>query len=91
MKRVKNKLRRCRPSFKISHAGHLLSTKGNSRAASILGTEGKVEKRKRLQRGCLNGSGKTFKLSVKQKRSLPPGLQKAIIAYHRKLGKKIIP
>jgi len=74
----------CRPTFKISHAGHLLSTRGSSRAGSVLSKEGKKEKAKRKKRGCLGGvpKGKSFKLTAKQKRNLPPGLQKAILKFH---------
>ena len=90
MKGTKNKGAGCRPTFRISHAGHLLVTKGSTRAAKVLATEGKAEKKKRKKRGCLNGPAGTFKLTAKQKKNLPAGLQKAIIAHHRKLGKKII-
>lgn len=85
-----NKRANCHPTFRISHAGHLLATKGSTRAAKVLATEGKAEKRKRKKRGCLNGPSGTFKLTAKQKKNLPAGLQKAIIAHHRKLGKRII-
>lgn len=90
MKKAKSKRGNCKPTFRISHAGHLLVTKGSTRAAKVLATEGKVEKRKRKKRGCLNGPVGTFKLTAKQKRNLPAALQKAIIAHHRKLGKKIL-
>lgn len=80
----------CRPTFQISEAGHLLSKKGSSRAGRLLSTEGKKQKRKRLKKGCLNGVGGTFRLTDKQKRSLPKSLQKAILEHHRKLGKRII-
>lgn len=80
----------CRPTFKVSQAGHLLKTKGSARAGKVLSKEGKAEKKKRLKRGCLNGPPGTFKLTDKQKRKLPKALQKAILNYHRKKGKKII-
>ncbi|HYG53139.1 MAG TPA: hypothetical protein VD905_19705 [Flavobacteriales bacterium] len=35
-------------------------------------------------------TGGTFSLSAKQKRNLPPQLQKAIINHHRKQGKRIV-
>ncbi|NLR58843.1 hypothetical protein HGH93_12070 [Chitinophaga polysaccharea] len=80
----------CKPSFRISHAGHLLVTKGSSRAGRVLASEGKEEKRKRRKRGCLHGTPGTFKLTAKQKKNLPMALQRAIIAHHRRLGKKIL-
>jgi hypothetical protein len=80
----------CRPTYEISRAGHLLATKGHSKAGKVLSTEGKREKAKRLKKGCLNGPPGTFKLTDKQKRKLSPGLQKAILAYQRKKGKRII-
>jgi len=80
----------CRPSFRISEAGSLLSTKGSSRAGSVLSKDGKAEKRKRVKRGCLHGTSGTFQLTAKQKRNLPKALQRAIIKHHRNLGKKII-
>jgi hypothetical protein len=80
----------CRPSFKISEAGHLLATRGTSKAGRVLSKDGKREKSKRMSKGCLNGVGGTFKLTEKQKRKLPIKLQKAILAYHRKKGKRII-
>ncbi|MGZ4036877.1 MAG: hypothetical protein ACXVPQ_03560 [Bacteroidia bacterium] len=80
----------CRPTYRISQAGHLLATKGYSRSGSVLSKEGKKEKAKRKKRGCLNGPAGTFRLTEKQKRKLPLRLQKAILAYHRKKGKKII-
>ena len=79
----------CRPTFRISEAGHLLSTKFSSRAGAILSREGKREKAKRKSRGCLNGPPGTFKLTESQKRNLPKHLQKAILNHHRKLGKKV--
>ena len=78
----------CRPTFRISQAGHLLATKNSSKAGKVLSTEGKREKRKRKKRGCLNGT--TFQLTPKQKKNLPKSLQKAILSHHRKLGKTII-
>lgn len=84
------KRKSCRPTFRISQAGHLLSTKGTSKSGKVLSSEGKAEKRKRLKRGCLNGPPGTFKLTEKQKRKLSPSLQKAIIAYHRRKGDRII-
>lgn len=85
----KGKSKNCRVLFKISQAGHLLRTKGSKKAGSILASEGKREKKKRLKRGCLNGPEGTFKLTAKQKRNLPKHLQKAILNYHRKQGKVI--
>jgi hypothetical protein len=85
-----NKGKNCRPTFRISQAGHLLKTKGSSKAGSVLSKDGKSEKRKRKKKGCLNGAPGTFKLTDKQKRKLPQSLQKAIVSYHRKKGKKII-
>jgi len=79
----------CRPTFKISQAGHLLATKGYSKAGSILSSEGKKEKKKRRARGCLNGPPGTFRLTEKQKRNLPKHLQRAILEHHKSLGKKI--
>jgi hypothetical protein len=79
----------CRPTFKISQAGHLLKVSGDSQAASVLSREGKSQKAKRKKKGCLNGTKGTFKLTEKQKRKLPKNLQKAILEYHRKKGKKI--
>lgn len=87
----KRKRGNCRPTFKISEAGHLLSTESSSEAGRILSTEGKKQKRKRVKRGCLNGVGGTFRLTEKQKRNLPKSLQKAIIEHHRKAGKRILP
>ncbi|MDP3558107.1 MAG: hypothetical protein Q8T03_12110 [Bacteroidota bacterium] len=79
----------CRPTFKISQAGHLLATKGYSKAGSVLSSEGKKEKKKRRARGCLNGPPGTFRLTEKQKRNLPKHLQKAILQHHRDLGEKV--
>lgn len=90
MRRTKKRSSKCSPSFRISHAGHLLVTKGSSRAGRVLASEGKEEKRKRKKRGCLNGAPGTFKLTAKQKKNLPIALQRAIVAHHRRLGKKII-
>jgi hypothetical protein len=88
MKTRKRRSKNCRPTFRISMAGHLLKVKGSSKAGSVLSTDGKAEKRKRRKRGCLNGG--TFQLTEKQKRKLPKSLQKAIIAHHRRLGKRIM-
>ena len=88
---TKKKKSNCRPTFKISEAGHLLATKGSSKAGKTLSTEGKRQKNSRLKRGCLNGVEGTFRLTDKQKKSLPKVLQKAIIEHHRKLGKRILP
>ena len=85
---VKSKAINCRPTFKISKAGHLLSTNHHSRSGTLLATEAKRNKQKRKAKGCLNGT--TFQLSAKQKKNLPIALQKAIIKHHRKNGKKII-
>jgi hypothetical protein len=87
---AKKKKRICKPSFRISHAGHLLATRGTSSSGRVLSAEGKREKKKRLKRGCLNGTGGTFKLTQKQKRNLPEHLKRAIIKYHRRQGKRII-
>lgn len=89
-KKVKKKAaKNCRPPYRISEAGYLLSTRASSKAGKVLAREGKAAKKKRLKRGCLQGVNGTFKLTAKQKRNLPPALQKAILAHHRKLGKKI--
>lgn len=80
----------CRPSFRISEAGHLLATKGTSKSGSVLSKDGKREKAKRKAKGCLNGTDGTFRLTDKQKKKLPLKLQKAILAYQRKKGKRII-
>lgn len=80
----------CRPTFRISEAGHLLATNGSSKAGSVLSREGKKEKAKRKAKGCLNGTDGTFRLTDKQKKKLPVKLQKAILAYQRKKGKRII-
>lgn len=79
----------CRPTFRISQAGHLLATRASSKAGAVLSTDGKREKKKRLKRGCLNGPPGTFKLTEKQKKKLPLRLQKAILAYHKRKGKKV--
>lgn len=86
----KKKKINCKPSFRISEAGHLLATKGTSKAGSVLSREGKKEKAKRKAKGCLNGTGDTFRLTDKQKKKLPLKLQKAILAYQRRKGKRII-
>lgn len=82
--------RNCRPSFRISEAGHLLATTSRPKAGSILSREGKKAKKKRQKRGCLYGVKETFQLTAKQKKTLPKALQKAILSYHRKNGKRII-
>lgn len=82
---------RCKPPYRISEAGHLLSTKGSRKAGSTLSRDGKAAKRKRLKRGCLSGIENTFRLSALQKRHLPKALQMAIIEKHRRLGKRILP
>lgn len=87
---MKKKKTNCRPSFRISEAGHLLATRGTSKAGSVLSKEGKREKSKRKAKGCLNGTGGTFRLTDKQKKKLPKNLQRAILAYQRKKGKRII-
>lgn len=79
----------CKTSFEIRQAGHLLATKGSSKAGRILSSKGKAEKAKRLQRGCLNGPAGTFKLTERQKRNLPKALQTAILNHHRRLGKTV--
>jgi len=84
------KRKNCRPTFHISEAGHLLSTRGSSKAGRILATEAKKQKARRKKKGCLNGPPGTFKLTDKQKRNLPKHLQKAIIEHHRRKGDKII-
>lgn len=86
----KSTSRNCRPSFRISEAGHLLATTGKSKSGSILSHEGKKEKKKRKRKGCLYGVKETFQLTAKQKKKLPKALQKAILSYHRKNGKRII-
>lgn len=83
--------KRCRPPYRISEAGHLLRTKGTSKAGRTLSKDGKAAKRKRIARGCLNGPAATFKLSKLQKRLLPKALQNAIIEKHRRMGKIILP
>jgi len=80
----------CRPPYRISEAGHLLATRGFSTSGKVLSKEGKRDKAKRLKRGCLNGPPGTFKLTDRQKKKLPVKLQKAIIAYHKKQGKRIL-
>lgn len=87
---AKKKKANCKVSFRISQAGHLLKTKGSRKAGSVLSSEGKREKAKRRSRGCLNGPPGTFKLTAKQKKHLPVRLQRAIIAHHRNLGKRIL-
>jgi hypothetical protein len=79
----------CRVLYRVSQAGHLLRTKGSKKAGSVLASEGKKEKRKRLKRGCLNGPEGTFRLTAKQKKNLPKHLQRAILNHHRRLGKVI--
>ena len=86
----KRKRSNCRPPYRISEAGHLLSTTSSSEAGSYLATEGKKQKRKRQKKGCLNGAPGTFKLTEKQKQKLPVKLQKAIIAYHKRKGDRIL-
>lgn len=86
----KRKKINCRPSFRISEAGHLLATKQSRKAGSVLSKEGKREKAKRKAHGCLNGPEGTFRLTDKQKKKLPLKLQKAILVYQRKKGKRII-
>lgn len=90
MKKRKRKKRNCRPTFRISEAGHLLRTEGTSRSGRILSTEGKAEKQKRQRKGCLNGPEGTFRLTESQKRKLPKKLQRAILEHHRKQGKIIL-
>lgn len=84
------KKRNCKIPYYISEAGHLLRTERNSYAGSFLASVGKQHKRKRRKRGCLNGPKGTFRLTTKQKRNLPTNLQKAIVNYHRRLGKTIV-
>ena len=88
---TKKKKPNCRPTFRISEAGHLLATKRSRKAGSVLSKEGKREKAKRKAKGCLNGTGGTFRLTDKQKKKLPINLQRAILAYQRKKGKRILP
>lgn len=90
MAKKKGNRSNCRPPFRISHAGHLLRVEGSSDAGHILSTEAKKEKKKRQKRGCLNGTGATFRLTARQKKMLPKHLQKAILAHHKKQGKTII-
>ena len=87
---AKQKKINCRPSFRISEAGHLLATKGTSKSGRVLSKEGKREKAKRKAKGCLNGTGGTFRLTDKQKKKLPLNLQKAILAHQLKKVKRII-
>ncbi len=87
---TKKKKVNCRPSFRISEAGHLLATKKSRKAGSVLSKEGKKAKAKRKEQGCLNGPEGTFRLTDKQKKKLPLKLQKAILAYQRRQGKRII-
>lgn len=89
-KKKKGKRVNCKISYRISEAGHLLAKKGYSKAGSILSSEGKAEKKKRLAKGCLNGPPGTFKLTDKQKKKLSPKLQRAIIEHHRRKGDRII-
>lgn len=82
---AKRKPRSCKPTYRISQAGHLLKTANDSSSGSVLSRDGKKEKAARRRRGCLSGvkpKGKSFKLSAKQKRNLPPALQKAILKFH---------
>ena len=90
MKTKRKKSRNCRPTFRISEAGHLLQTAHSSKAGMVLSREGKAQKRKRQKKGCLNGSSGTFQLTEKQKRKLPKQLQQAILKHQRSLGKRII-
>lgn len=89
-KKRKRTAANCRPPYLISEAGHLLSTRGTSKAGKVLSRNGKAAKKKRLKRGCLNGSDESFQLTAKQKRNLPIALQRAILKHHRQLGKRII-
>lgn len=83
----------CRPTYRVSKAGHLLRTEGDSEAGSLLATEGKRQKQRRRAKGCLSGlSGaaipkRKFQLTERQKRKLPVALQKAILNYHRSKAK----
>ncbi|MGZ4089112.1 MAG: hypothetical protein ACXVNM_08545 [Bacteroidia bacterium] len=90
MARKKKKRSNCRPSFHISEAGHLLATEGSSEAGSVLSSEGKRQKKRRMKRGCLHGLGEVFSLTPKQKRNLPKALQEAILEHHRRKGRKIV-
>lgn len=87
---TKKKKVNCRPSFRISEAGHLLATKKSKKAGSVLSKEGKREKAKRKSQGCLNGPEGTFRLTSLQKKKLPLKLQKWILSDQRKKGKRII-
>ena len=77
----------CKVTPRATAAGHRLATEAHSPSGRTLATTAKKEKAERLKRGCLNG---TFKLSAAQKRKLSPAMQKGIVAYQRRLGKKII-
>jgi hypothetical protein len=83
----------CRPTYRVSRAGHLLRMEADSEAGFLLATEGKKQKQRRRAKGCLNGlSGaavpkRQFRLTERQKRKLPVALQRAIINYHRSKAK----
>lgn len=77
----------CKVTPRATAAGHRLSTEGHSPSGRTLATTAKKEKAERMRRGCLNG---TFKLSAAQKKKLSPAMQKGIVAYQRRLGKKIV-
>lgn len=86
----KKKPRSCRPTYRISQAGRLLTLERDSDAGHTLSTAGKRHKQQRLKRGCLNGTKGVFRLTEKQKKKLPKALQKAILNHHKKLGEKIV-
>lgn len=83
-KKRKTPSKRCKPPFRISEAGHLLSKKRSRKAGSTLSRDGKAAKRKRLQRGCLNGPAVTFKLSPVQMRVLARAVKKSIAPKRKK-------
>jgi hypothetical protein len=80
----------CKVTPRATAAGHRLATEAHSQSGTYLATTAKKEKKARKDRGCLNGPPGTFKLTAKQKRNLSPAMQKGILAYQRKLGKKVI-
>lgn len=80
----------CTISPRVTAAAHRLATEGHPPSGRTLATTAKAEKAKRMGRGCVNGTPKTFKLSAAQKRKLSPEMQRGIIAYQRKLGKRIV-
>lgn len=86
-RKVTTKRAACKPTLEVSRAGRLLSTRRSKRAGKLLATQGKEEKRKRISRGCLDGTGE-FKLAPLQKKKLPKALQAAILKFHKKTRRK---